>query len=215
MKQAAFDADLRSMVERGAQGGRAMQKTTGILPFPTVFGCGARRFSKGAAALCAVAATLLVGAPGGSQIPRGWAAGLFVTAQPGRNEDPPQLYTLKQAEAGKAIFMTNCARCHGKDLQGATAPANAGTTFLTKAKEVGWSVATLRSLVVANMPMDRPGSLSAQQYADVLSFLLASDCYPAGRTPFPTQSTAMLERTKLQPLRHVNGANSKGICKVK
>jgi polar amino acid transport system substrate-binding protein len=174
----------------------------------------ARRLSRSAAALCAVAATL-IGVPAGVSIPRGRAASLVVTTQPGRNGDPPQLYTRQQAEAGKIIFMTNCARCHGKDLQGATAPANAGTAFLTTAKAVGWSVATLRSLVVANMPMDRPGSLSAQQYADVVSFLLASDCYPAGHTPFPTQSTAELARTKLQPLGHVNGANSKGVCKVK
>jgi polar amino acid transport system substrate-binding protein len=175
----------------------------------------ARRLSGGAAALCAVAATLLIGVSAGSQILQSRAAGLLLAAPPGRKGDPPRLYTLKQAEAGRAIFMTSCARCHGKNLQGTTAPANAGTAFLTKAKELGWSVANMRSLVVNSMPFDQPDSLSAKQYADVLSFLLASDCYPAGPAPFPTKSTAQLKRTKLQPLKHVKGANSKGVCQVK
>jgi hypothetical protein len=45
------------------------------------------------------------------------------------------------------------------------------------------------------MPLNAPGSLNRQQYADVLAYLLSKDRYPAGKTELPTQ-TDVLNNTK-------------------
>ena len=76
---------------------------------------------------------------------------------------PPRLYTEAQAIAGKAVFMKACTSCHGRALEGKSAPPNAGTRFLAKAGKLGWSVSDVRTLVVSAMPFDNPGSLTPAQ----------------------------------------------------
>lgn len=156
-----------------------------------------RRYCSGAAV--ALAAAWLINAPA-------LAAG----------SNPPKLYTSQQAMAGLAVFATSCASCHGADEQGTSAPPSAGPKFLAKTKALGWSVGDMRQLVVSSMPLNRPSSLSPEQYADVLAFLLASDCYPAGSTPFPTHNTAKLQHTPLVPLNNSDSAAADGgVCTVK
>ena len=111
---------------------------------------------------------------------------------------PAKLYTKAQAVKGQQVFAHNCVACHGGNEQGKSGPAIAGKAFLKRAKLLGWSVEDMRHVVVSTMPRNNPGSLSDQQYANVLAYLLASDCYPAGQTPFPTKETPKLKNTKLQ-----------------
>lgn len=142
-------------------------------------------------------------------------------SDPSAHSDPPadplpKLYTENQAEAGKQLYMKQCSSCHGDHMQGTSAPANAGSAFLSKAKSLDWSVSDMRYLVVNSMPLNNPGSLSSKQYAQVLAFLLASDCYPSGDTPFPTKDTAKLKHAKLAPPKGVKADNPKlGLCHVK
>jgi hypothetical protein len=96
------------------------------------------------------------------------------------------LFTLPQAQAGAEVYRRYCIACHGVDLQGTAGPGVAGTEFLTTARANRWHLSDLRTTVVENMPFSNPGSLTPKQYADVLAFLLASNCYPAGTVPFPT-----------------------------
>src|SRR5665213_2772297 len=109
-----------------------------------------------------------------------------------------KLYATAQAEQGQQVFSQDCASCHGAQGQGASAPGIVGTPFLNKAKLLGWSVDNLREVVVSTMPRNNPGSLSPQQYADVLAYLLAADCLPAGNSQFPAKSTPALKSTPLQ-----------------
>ena len=109
--------------------------------------------------------------------------------------DPAHLYTQIQAEQGRQIFEQKCVSCHGEQLQGKSAPPIGGSDYLNKAKMLGWSAADLRQIVVTTMPRDNPGSLSPEQYAQVLAYLLAYDCYPAGQKKFPTQVTPELKNT--------------------
>jgi mono/diheme cytochrome c family protein len=134
-------------------------------------------------------------------------------ADPG---SPPALYTKAQAEAGAGIFAAKCIRCHGANLQGTAAPAVAGSDFLRTAKQNGWTLAMIQYLVVNNMPMNAPQSLSPQEYASVLAFLLASNCYPPGGKPFPDSAEPAFAQVKLGPLpgEH-DGENGRGVCKVK
>jgi polar amino acid transport system substrate-binding protein len=128
---------------------------------------------------------------------------------------PPALYTEAQAEAGGQIFAQKCVSCHGANLQGTAAPSVAGNDFLQTARRNGWTLAIIRYLVVNNMPLNSPSSLSPEQYASVMAFLLASNCYPAGTTLFPTSADPAFAKVKLGPVpgEHQD-ENSLGVCKV-
>ena len=127
----------------------------------------------------------------------------------------PALYTRAQAEAGAQVFATQCVLCHGANLQGTAAPSVAGTDFLNTAKHNGWTLEVIRYVVFNDMPFNAPGSLSPTEYADVLAFLLASDCYPAGSTPFPTAEDPAFAGIKLGPVPGEHGNENKfGVCGV-
>lgn len=129
-------------------------------------------------------------------------------------DPPPALYTRAQARAGKGVFAQHCAKCHGRNLQGSLGPAIAGTRFLETAQHNHWSVEIIRYLVVNTMPLHDPGSLSKKQYADILAYLLASSCYPAGDKPFPQHDDPGLKKVALQPLAGAHPDNRKfGTCK--
>jgi polar amino acid transport system substrate-binding protein len=131
------------------------------------------------------------------------------------SEAIPPLYTKAQAQEGAQIFAGKCARCHGDNLLGTAAPSVAGTDFLRTAKQNGWTLAMIRYLVVNNMPMNAPDTLSPSQYASVLAFLLASNCYPAGDKAFPTSADPAFANVKLSPLpgKHPE-QNSRGVCSL-
>jgi mono/diheme cytochrome c family protein len=128
----------------------------------------------------------------------------------------PASYTTAQAQAGQAVFSANCQSCHGANLQGVAAPAVAGTEFLTTVKTNKWTLADLRTLVVENMPLNNPGTLTPEQYANVIAFLLASNCYPSGSTPFPQKDEPAFTTVHLGPVAGAQAADPKlGTCAVK
>ena len=125
-------------------------------------------------------------------------------------------YTSAQAHAGSAVFAQNCVSCHGANLQGVAAPAVAGKAFVTQVTGDGWTVADLRNLVVQQMPLSAPGSLSTKQYADVMAYLLASNCYAAGSTPFPKTDDPKLAKVKIHPPHGATPNDTKlGTCRVR
>ncbi len=128
---------------------------------------------------------------------------------------PPSLYTKAQAQEGAQLFAGKCVSCHGANLQGVAAPSVAGNDFLQTAQRNGWTLAVVRYLVVNNMPLNAPSSMSPEQYASVMAFLLASNCYPAGSTPFPTTADPAFATIKLQPVpAEHQEPGSRGVCKV-
>ena len=127
----------------------------------------------------------------------------------------PALYTVAQAEQGAQVFASKCVACHGANLQGTAAPSVAGNDFLTTAEHDGWTLEIIRYLVFKLMPLNASGSLSPDAYADVMAYLLASNCYPAGNTPFPTDDSPSFAKVKLGPVpSHPEGQNSLGVCKL-
>ncbi|MEA2718518.1 MAG: polar amino acid transport system substrate-binding protein, partial [Candidatus Eremiobacteraeota bacterium] len=129
---------------------------------------------------------------------------------------PAVAYTAAQAHAGAAVYRRYCLQCHAVNLQGSAGPAVAGTEFLATAQRNKWTLNDLRTTVFENMPFSNPGSLTPKQYADVMGFLLASNCYPPGAQPFPQKPSPALAKVKLGPVHGAKPTNpSLGTCAVK
>ena len=127
----------------------------------------------------------------------------------------PALYTTDQALAGEGAFMAHCAACHGTNLHGVSAPGVAGNDFLKTAKGNGWTLEVIRTLVFTMMPLNAAGTLPPVQYAQIMAYLLAANCYPAGSTPFPADDRP--EFAKIQPAPDVGsrpGKDATGVCPV-
>jgi mono/diheme cytochrome c family protein len=96
------------------------------------------------------------------------------------------VYTEDQAARGQNTFATSCARCH--DVADFTGPSS---SFLQN-----WEASTvldLFQLLQKTMPMDNPGSLRPQDYADVVGYLFRANGIPAGKDELDTD----VERLKL------------------
>ncbi len=96
-------------------------------------------------------------------------------------------YTDAQAQRGADQFSAHCAACHGSGLTGnGEAPALVGGEFISN-----WAGLTLGDLferIRTTMPQDNPGKLSRAQYAEILSFILKSNGYPAGQKEMDTRT---------------------------
>jgi len=95
------------------------------------------------------------------------------------------VYTEEQAERGQVLYTEACSGCHAPDLRGDnTSPSLIGQSFAFL-----WGGATLLALferIQERMPPDRPGTLSAQTYRDILAFVLRANSYPAGAQELET-----------------------------
>ena len=100
------------------------------------------------------------------------------------------VYTEAQAKRGEAVYKEQCAACHGDNLEGSgPMPPLAGKDFL--ANWQGKPVADVFEKTATSMPATAPGSLSAEQTADVISYLLSVGKYPAGAADLPNKAEAL------------------------
>jgi cytochrome c len=110
------------------------------------------------------------------------------------------VYTVDQARRGRDQYRKRCVLCHldmgqgreaepfiaGQSLEregDAEAPPVAGDAFLTK-----WNGHTVRELnekMASTMPVGGAGTLSPQEYVDVLAYLLELSKLPAGQQELP------------------------------
>jgi cytochrome c len=104
------------------------------------------------------------------------------------------VYTDDQAKRGEGFYSKECASCHGSELTGGeSAPALAGDSFFAN-----WNGLTLGDLferIRVSMPQNAPGSLSRQENADILAFILKVNQFPAGKTELDRQ-TDILKQIK-------------------
>jgi mono/diheme cytochrome c family protein len=97
------------------------------------------------------------------------------------------------AESGKTTFANRCARCHGDNGQGATAPAVIGPDAALGKYNTAQG---LLDFVDTTMPMNAPGSLSRQEYLQVLCFLLVQNQFVPADTVFDPNSLGSLSLKK-------------------
>ena len=105
-------------------------------------------------------------------------AGAQTTGDSGRtNWDG--IYAEGQAERGAGIYTANCEICHAANMRGG--PGARGVVGL--AFQYLWKDKTLGALFDAmrtKMPPGQPGTLTDQEYADVLAVILRGNGLPAG-----------------------------------
>ena len=88
------------------------------------------------------------------------------------------VYAEAQAQRGADIYHANCELCHAADMHGgpgARGVVGLAFQFLWKDKTLGELFEAMRT----KMPPGRPGSLSDQEYIDVLSTILRGNGLPA------------------------------------
>jgi mono/diheme cytochrome c family protein len=105
------------------------------------------------------------------------------------------VYTEEQAERGERAYLV-CARCHGRRLNGAaddpdmkSTPPLARAAFLRNWS--GQSVAGLFQYTRATMPQNNPGSMSDQEYVDIIAYMLAVTGTPAGENELSSDPTKL------------------------
>lgn len=134
------------------------------------------------------------------------AAGLLVAAstvslsagQDAGKTTNQAVYTAAQADRGKKAFAGNCTTCH--DTARFT-----GDEFIKH-----WSGQPLHAifdLMRTTMPEDNPGGLQPQQYADILSYFLQLNGFPAGADELKGTDDAM-RAVKMEAPKKASGGRS-------
>lgn len=107
------------------------------------------------------------------------------------------VYTALQAMRGGAIFEMRCAVCHGEMLEGLAGPPLTGDVFLGPRDKQ--PVADLFDKIRNTMPADAPGTLEPQPVADLVSFILQANKFPAGRAELGTDGATLKQIALVAP----------------
>jgi mono/diheme cytochrome c family protein len=140
----------------------------------------------------------------GTRLGFGALAIMFVATSGGAQDAGPRsiwdgVYTAEQARRGERLAVEQCVSCHGDRLTGGeSAPALAGELF-----NVTWDGVPLSDLfdrIRTTMPLNNPSSLSRQQTADLVAYMLNLGTFPASTVPLGTESP-VLAHIKFEGIR--------------
>lgn len=98
-------------------------------------------------------------------------------------------YTEAQAARGQAVFRQVCSSCH------------VTSQFTTQAFRQAWTGRTAAEMfeqIRTTMPLENPGRLRRQEYADVLAYVFKLNALPAGEAELPADPEG-LRRVRFQP----------------
>jgi cytochrome c len=134
----------------------------------------------------AIGLVIACGAIGGSWL----RAQQTATTTTGDRTTLSGVYTEAQAKRGEGIYAEKCSSCHGPELAGLDqAPPLTGGDFNTN-----WNDLALNDLferIRISMPADKPGTLSRQEAADVVAFILQRGSFPAGQSELSSDGEAL------------------------
>ena len=112
------------------------------------------------------------------------------------------VFTEEQATRGDSEHQNNCLSCHGTEKY-------TGEAF--QKAWIGRTVFDLFDQLKTTMPDDNPGALSAQQYKDIVAYILKANGMPAGTDSLPGDPEALRlikidtkpdKQTALRPMYH-------------
>lgn len=119
-----------------------------------------------------------------------WFAGLLiaVTAQSGHAQASKKtiwdgVYTEAQATRGQKAAQQNCGACH--------TPASEWSSSMFITSWAGQPIRELHTHLRATMPMNAPGKLSPQEYADIVAYMLKLNKAPSGKTELPSDDASL------------------------
>jgi mono/diheme cytochrome c family protein len=90
--------------------------------------------------------------------------------------------------SGQVVYSASCAGCHGNNGQGGAGPAlwGSGSNLGTYKGNTIFNnnAQSMLTFVSTKMPLSAPGSLTHQQYIEVLSYILVQGNQVSGSTTF-------------------------------
>src|SRR5262249_29566653 len=102
----------------------------------------------------------------------------------------PLSYTAAQADRERGVYAERCASRLGEFLHdGQSVAPLRGVWF--RSKWGGGSAEARITYMTANMPPERPGSLGAESYTQVLAFMLQENGVQAGERELPADSDGL------------------------
>jgi mono/diheme cytochrome c family protein len=100
------------------------------------------------------------------------------------------VYTDAQATRGADVYAKACSSCHGASLEGdGFAPALNGAEFM--ANWTGTTVGDFYERIRVSMPPGQEDSVTAQEKADIVGYILKANKFPAGSTELGTKAEAL------------------------
>lgn len=91
-------------------------------------------------------------------------------------------FTAEQAEAGEQAYNTQCAQCHGRQLEGPDAPGLAGQDVMGN-----WDTAGgLFDFISVAMPPSAPGLLGEDTYVNIVAYIMEFNGAVPGDEPLTT-----------------------------
>jgi mono/diheme cytochrome c family protein len=103
------------------------------------------------------------------------------------------VYTTEQAGRGKSLYESQCASCHGS-MAAVTpdmAPLLNDSGFQNLWRER--SLAQLFGRIRETMPQDKPNTLSPDETASLVAYILSGNQLPAGTTALPVDLELLKE----------------------
>lgn len=108
------------------------------------------------------------------------------------------IYTTEQAGRGQALYEDRCVSCHGELTAFVPEMAALLADHTFKSRWQNRTVGELFELIQVEMPQDAPGTLSPEQTADLVAYILSGNRLPAGEAPL-TGDVEQLRRISFEP----------------
>lgn len=120
-------------------------------------------------------------------------------------------FSAGQATAGKTLFDQQCAACHGSALDnGEFGPPLSGEEFLQK-----WGnhpLDEIFDLITLTMPPAAPGSVSGDQAATLLAYILQRNAVAISNTPLPSEPARLHSMVMPTPTNGFVGGLANGVA---
>ncbi|QEE20922.1 cytochrome c [Youhaiella tibetensis] len=95
-------------------------------------------------------------------------------------------FTAEQADAGQTAYNSNCAQCHGRQLEGPDAPGLFGSDVMQN-----WDTAGgIYDFISVAMPPSAPGKLGEDTYLNIVAYIMQFNGAAPGDAPLTTDTMA-------------------------